>query len=229
MRQYNPWMILFSIHIPKCGGTSFTKILRYWFWPGFQGHYFDHESNRMPRRPQWFKTALHRVGIFPLCIHGHFEEECSIARTYPHAKQFITVIRDPLEMQLSLFFDHQRRLKEKGALYWKGKKVEIEYGGDIDAWVEQRHSYLLKFLPWEINIDNYKEVIDQNFVHVCVTDNFQHSIDILAKKLNKKSCVVPKLNKSPRTQLPSESSIKRFQEKHTLEYAIYEYACKINN
>lgn len=228
MRIYNRSNLLFSIHIPKCGGTSFTKVLRRWFLPSFHAHYYDHQHHKMPPKPRWFKTVGHALGIYPMCVHGHFEEECSIEKTYPDANQFITVIRDPLEMQLSLFFDHKRRLKEEGGLFWKGKRVEMEYGGDIDAWVEQRPSYLLKFFPWEINLNNYKQVINEHFIHIGTTEQLQNSVDILANKLGKKSHSILQLNKSPRTEKPSKSSINIFQEKHHLEYAIYQYIYELN-
>lgn len=228
MRSYNRFDYLFSIHIPKCAGTSFTQILRQWFWPGFHAHYFDHEHGRMPRSPMLAKQICHRLSIFPMVIHGHFEEECAIAATHPNARQFITVIRDPLEMQLSLFFDHQRRLKEQGALYWKGEKVEMEYGGDLDTWVAERPCYLLKFFPWEMNLKNYKAVINEHFVHIGTLEQMQASIDHFAKKLGKQTCTIPHVNRSPRDSNPSKAAIKAFREKHDLEYAIYDYIYSLN-
>lgn len=228
MRQYNPKEYLLSLHIPKSGGTSFTEILKKWFWPGFHAHYFDHRLNRMPLPIRKFKPPLHNLGLFPLCIHGHFEEECGVYESYPNASQFITLLRDPLELQISLFFDHQRRLQEAGALYWKGQKVEMGFNGNLDGWVENRPSFLLKFLPWDINKNNYKEVLNEHFIHIGTTETLQKSIDIFAQKLHKKNIKISHLNKSERFQQPSESSVKIFKEKHELEYLIYNYALSLN-
>jgi hypothetical protein len=228
MRKYNRNDVLISQHIPKTAGTSFTNVLHKWFWPGFHAHYYRHETNEMPFKPMMIKNVAHQLRVFPLCIHGHFEEEAGVFETYPKASQFITVLRDPLDLQLSLFFDHQRRLKDSGALYWKGNKVEMEFDGDIDKWVEERPCFILKFFPWHVDFNNYRQILDENFVHVGVTEDMQKSINIFAEKLGKKSVRIDHLNPSPRWQTPSEAAIRKFQNKHQLEYAMYHYACRLN-
>ena len=228
MIQYNPNLFLFSLHIPKSGGTSLTEVLKKWFWPGFHAHYFRHEENKMPFEPRKVKLFAHSIGIFPLCIHGHFEEEADVFTCYPKAKQFITFLRDPLEMHISLFFDHQRRLRDEGALYWKGEKVSIDYE-DLDEWIEKRPFFLLHFMPWSVSSENYLDVINKNFIHVGITENLQKSVDIMAQKLGKKTVNIPHLNTSKRSQKPSTTSINVFKKKYALEYSIYEYACSINS
>jgi hypothetical protein len=228
MREYNSAHYLFSLHIPKCSGTSFTEVLKKWFWPGFHAHYFRHETNQTPFKPRQVKLLTHKLGIFPLCIHGHFEEEAGVFECYPGASQFITIIRDPLELQISLFYDHKRRLNEQGELYWKGNKVELEYP-TIDSWVANRPSFLLKFFPWKVTTDNYQEVIHDNFIFIGVTENLQQSVNQLAKKLGKPLVTIPHLNTSARDEKPSDEAIKQFKEKHKLEYLIYDYVCQLNN
>lgn len=229
MLNYNKSKTLFSIHIPKSGGTSFNNVLRKWFWPGFHSHYFRHDINKIPPQPPFYKKGLHKLGLSPLCVHGHFVSGSgAVFECYPDASQFISVIRDPLQLTLSMFFYHKKRLKEQGALYWQGKKVEMEYGGDIDKWVEERPCFLFKFFPWEINEQNYKEVVDKNYIHIGVTENLQKSIDIFAEKLGKKSHQIPHLNEAPRSQNPSETAIRKFKEKHKLEYEFYDYICSLN-
>jgi hypothetical protein len=230
MREYNRNQKLFSLHIPKCGGTSFTNVLIKWFWPGFHAHYFTHATNEMPRKIRLFKRVLEGLGMFPMCIHGHFEEEAGVYETYPDAKQFITIIRDPLEMQVSMFFDHKRRLNNPDeGLFWKGEKMEMEYEGDINTWVQERPFYLLKFFPWEITLDNYINVINEHFVHIGITENLEKSIRFFAQKLNKKPESVEHLNKSPRHEGLMEESIQIFKSKHKLEYAIYDYVKTLNS
>jgi hypothetical protein len=195
---------------------------------GHHAHYYRHEVGKMPLRPRKFKWLLHHLHIFPLCIHGHFEEEAGVFECYPNASQFITVLRDPLQLQISLFFDHKRRLKDKGALYWKGDKVNMAFDGDLDRWVEERPSYILKFFPWDINYNNYQKIIEKNFVHIGVVEQMQKSVNIFAEKLGKRKFNIPHLNVSPRAQRPSETSIRKFKKKHQLEYAMYEYAYQLN-
>jgi hypothetical protein len=226
MLEYNKRKVLYSIHIPKTGGTSLNQILYDWFWPGLHAHYYDHKYNKLPRKVRPFKYWFHSLGLYPLCINGHFVPRIdggTIPELYPGADQYITIIRDPLEMQVSLFYNQLREIK-KESLYWLGKpQKDMEYEGDLDLFVTERHSYLLEFFPFKFDKSNYKEAIDSTFVHIGTTEKLQLSIDILADKLKKKRVTVPQLNTSERTASPSEKSIKIFREKHELEYLVFDY------
>jgi len=221
---------LFSLHIPKCGGTSFTKVLRQWFWPSFHAHYIAHDQGgRMPGRPHPVKRLLHLTRIKPMVIHGHFEDEAGLFDSYPKASQFITFLRDPLEMQLSLYWDHQRRIREFGTLYWKGKAVEMECGGDLDCWVAERPFYLMPFLPFDLTMENFQKRLEERFVHIGVMERFQESVNRIAERLGKKPVEVPELNQSSRGREPSPEAVNRFRERCQLEYAIYHWAMKLNS
>ena len=221
---------LISIHIPKCAGTSFTNVLREWFWPGFHAHYIAHDQGgRLPGRARLFKRALFSMRMTGMCIHGHFEDEAHVFDYYPKASQFITVIRDPLEMQLSLYWDHKRRLEEFGTLYWKGEPVEMEFGGDINRWVAERPNYLLQFFPWDLNQDNFRRVLGQHFVHIGIAEDLQDSINRMADKLGKPALDVPVLNQSPRSEEPTLDAVNTFKARHPLEYAIYDWVREQNS
>jgi len=227
MKTYNKNKTLFSIHIPKSGGTSFTEVLKKWFWPGFHAHYYRHEVGKMPYKPRKVKRVLHNFRLYPLCIHGHFEDEAGVFEFYPEADQFITLLRDPLELHLSLFYNQLKVIEKEGSLYWKGKQVDLGYK-DVDEWLETRSSHMLKFFPWEMNENNFKNIIEHNFIHIGTTENLQNSIEILSKKLRKKNVNIPHLNTSKRTTSPSESSKRKFISNHKLEYEIYNYVSSIN-
>ena len=229
MISYNRKKPLYSLHIPKRGGTSFTQVLRSWFWPSFHAHYIAHDQGgRMPEYPRKIKRALHFTGIKPLVIHGHFEDTAGLHDYYPKASQFTTILRDPLEMQLSLYWDHKRRISEFGTLYWKGEPVEMQYGGDINRWVAERPFYLMPFLPFELTLDNFQDRLESKFIHIGVMESFQESVNRLADKLGKKTVSVPGLNQSPRDLCPTPDAVKAFRSRCTLEYEIYEWALGLN-
>lgn len=229
MVKYRRNTELISIHIPKCAGTSFTNVLRKWFWPGFHAHYIAHDQDgRLPGRARLFKKILYATRVTGMCVHGHFEANAHVFDYYPNATQFITVVRDPLEMQLSLYWDHKRRIKEFGSLFWKGEKVEMKYGGDIDRWVAERPSYLLQFFPWDLTMENFKETLSRNFVHIGVTEALQKSVDRFASCFGKPTVKIEQLNQSPREFIPSEQAISAFKDRHRLEYAIYQWAVELN-
>ena len=229
MKEYNSREILISQHIPKCAGTSFIKVLNSWFGPGFYKHYFNHAKAITPRRPFSLNVIKH---FMPVCVHGHFDKEkdgVGIFDIYPETKQIITVVRDPLEMQLSLYF-YMKKLIERGEMYWQGQQVkEMKYGGDIDTWLEQRPSYMLRFFPFELTLENYKSVLNKNYVHIGIAENMQKTVDVLAQKLNRNSITVTEENKTTREYRPSDVSIKLFKEKHQLEYLVYNFSVNLNN
>lgn len=228
MKTYDPSSVLISMHLPKSGGTSFTDVLKKWFWPGFHAHYYRHAQNKLPNRVNPIRKMLHRAGVAPLCVHGHFKDGAGgVFEYYPDASQFITVLRDPLELQLSMYFYHKKRLEKEGSLYWKGNKVDMEYD-NIDEWVSERGSFMLLAFPFEINLENYQEIIHKHFIHIGVTEKLQESVNIMADKFEKKPLTVPVKNATIRKEEPSNLSIERFREKHKLEYAIYEYVKHLN-
>ena len=77
--------------MPKCGGITFSRILKFWFHFGYHLHYYDHKKN-MPPRISNFKLRYARY--LPICIDGHFirDSAYSIDILYPQVQQFITFI-----------------------------------------------------------------------------------------------------------------------------------------
>jgi hypothetical protein len=199
------------------------------------GLYLHYSHEYLQRPPRAVPLGLH-YGVLnrssrPECVHGHFDPDIdggNLFDFYPKAEQFITFLRDPLEMQLSIFF-YMKKMIETGSLYWQGEKVtSMKYDGDIDRWVEERPSYMLHFLPMKFDELNYKDVIEKYFIHIGVTEAMQNSVDILADKLNFRSLVVPSENVTSRTKKPSPNAVKKFMEKHKLEYLIYHHAQSLN-
>ena len=82
---------------------------------------------------------------------------------------------------------------------------------------------MLHFFPFDFTFSNLKEVINSNFIHIGVTEEISKSLDILAEKLSKPKVEIPVLNQAERFQQPSASSIKIFEERHRLEFEIYNY------
>ncbi len=200
---------------------------------GLYLHYSNEQLRAKPRPvPLGYNYGILRRRKKRECVHGHFDpnrDGGDLFQFYPQASQFITFLRDPLEMQLSLFF-YLKKMVESGNMYWGGKKVtRMEYDGDIDRWVEERGCYMLGFMPMKFNLENYKQLIDTHFVHIGVTENMQRSIDLLAKKLSFRTIKVSFENATPRHTYPSDSSIKKFKARHELEYQIYNYAVALNN
>ncbi len=227
MLEYNPKHPLLSIHIPKSGGTSFYNILQNWYGKSFKRHYYQERFKIKPWKYRLKKlwSDAYREN---LCIHGHFNHQrgFGIEDYYPEVSQYITIMRDPLELQLSNYrYVVGRQNIGKG--YRNGKKLRIEK--DIDTYLLESKSFILLFFPKNLTAVNYKEVISNKYIHIGITENYQYSVDLIAGKLGKPKMKIPHENKSKKTTTPSEETIRIFKEKHQLEYLIYNYAVELNS
>ena len=155
MKQYDPKKPLISIHLPKCGGTSFAEILKRWFGKEYLEHYHDERRNKHPRRYNLYQDPYRQHFIPNLCIHGHFNNERGngVERYYPEVDQYITIIRDPFELHLSAYFFRKRREKEhSGSVYWAGEPHPIIANNwNLEDYLrESKKSHLLSFFPSDI-------------------------------------------------------------------------------
>ena len=94
-------------HIPKCGGTSVNKVLNHWF--------LIIRDYRSPLSLNYKdKIDLNNLRSCH-CLCGHFElNGYHIHQRYPQAIEeeryrIITFVRDPLQIQLSLYRYERKR------------------------------------------------------------------------------------------------------------------------
>lgn len=219
MKKYDPRLPLISLHIAKAGGSSFKKILQKWYHIGYHSHYRNYHNMIDP--PKHMGVRLHISRITPVCIHGHFDEDNGhgVFSYYPQAQQFITILRDPLETWISMYNYVLTVRKAKG--------LSEDYLS-IDEFFEEKGLNILSLTPFNFNKDNYIDIIEENFIHIGVMENYQQSVSNIAQKLNKKPIKVPHLNISKFNNTPSKNTIEKFKEKYELEYLIYKYAKKSN-
>jgi hypothetical protein len=228
MRDYDSKKPLICIHIPKTAGTSLQYVLKQWFGKGFRRHYFDEKNEKMPDKVRLKKRFWFQRYIPNVCICGHFNQErgFGVLDYYPEVDQFITILRDPLEVHLSNYFFVKRRAAV-GVSWRDGKELELKFEA-VDDYLRNTRSFIPLFLPWDITLENFQEVLEKKFIHIGIASKLQRSVDILAEKLKKKKVSVPVKNVSLRDEEPSQSAMTDFKERHRLEYAIYEYVVELN-
>lgn len=61
MKQHDPRKPLFSIHIPKCAGSSFSEVLKGWFGSGYRRHYPNEKRNTPPRKHNLYTGITERL------------------------------------------------------------------------------------------------------------------------------------------------------------------------
>lgn len=224
MKQYDISKPLISIHIPKCAGTSFIEVLNTWFKKVYF-HYPNEKRGKAPKQHKLTHGLLKKRPIESLCIHGHFNNArgYGVSDYYPEIDQFITILRDPFDIHISVY----RHLKSRGArAHRDGARVTkaTDENYDIIKHITNARSYIMQFLPREININNYKEIIEQNFVYIGITEDLQNSVNVLARRLGHEAVVVPKKNISTHHEDIPSGLREEFILNNPLEYAIYNYA-----
>ncbi len=217
---------LISIHIPKCAGFSFTDVLKSWFGKRLFEHYYEEKSCTLPIKHNLLTESGQRVP--DICIHGHFNNKrgFGVDEYYPHEKQRITIIRDPWELHISTYFYVLKQAGSmKGGAIVKGKDHPIiRNSWTLTDYLEKgRGSYLLDFFPESINMSNYKEVLDEYYMFIGLTEKLQESTESLAETLGKNPIEVPKKNISTRFEQATQHQKDIFYSKNELEQCIYEY------
>lgn len=216
MIDYNSQAPLISLHIPKCGGQSIRRVLNQWFDSRFKIHYFQ-QFNAMPPKHD-LKPGL--------CIHGHFnrDKQMGADHYYPEIRQFITVVRDPLEMAISNYFFWKRKERARKLSLGLLKEGDSHDYRDIDDFfVKRPQSQLPLFMPMEITQENYRDIIDNYFVWIGFTDELQSCVDMFAQRLGFPKVEVAHINDSQRDEELSPAIRDRFLDRNRFAFEIIDY------
>ena len=225
MIPYDPDKPLISIHLPKCAGTSFRQVLETWFGNNLFLHYFNEKENKKPeivRLKSWWPWRKYRPN---LCVHGHFNQArgFGIQDDYPEVEQFITIIRDPFEAHLSLFY-FMKKLGQNAFAEGKIAQKAVDPHYDLLQFLDGTRSTLLQHFPEPLTLDNYESVLHDKFVYIGVAEDMQTSIRKMAAKLGFPPVSVPRQNVSPRYGEIPAGAREKFIEDHPVEYAVYGFA-----
>jgi hypothetical protein len=217
VRKYDNNLPLIAIHIPKTGGVSFREILQGWFGNRLLLHYFNASIGEMPAK--YNLVNLHSQAN-PIVLYGHFNKSrCfGIENYYPEVEQFITILRDPFERVVSNYF-----YMRKNRSNWTDQSRIPE--GELRDYILNTKGSFLNFFPREVTFDNYKDMLEKQFIVIGVTEYLDESIQRIANKLNCKydSTLLSKLNVTERDQSIPYELKDEFIKKHPLEYAVYNH------
>lgn len=234
---FNSKLPLFSLHIPKSGGTSVANVLRTWF-PVFYDHYYNHRDFVLPPK---LKLSANGQVLTPSCVHGHFVNGlCGINDIYPEASQFITFFRDPLDQVVSLFFFQQEVIAKVGAIFHLGTPYsqpiiqsdlnqELLVTSSLEKFVSEGRFNTQQFIPFQMNPINFEQVLINNCVHVGSSSKLRESLIRLAEKMGfPPSFHLPHSNRGNYSYRLSGSITNAFYERHELEILLHEFAVSQN-
>jgi hypothetical protein len=225
MKTYDPDLPLFSLHIPKCGGTSLLGALHKWFWRWRVTEHYRGKNEPLPA-----PTGL----IRKMVVHGHFNAGGgrSVLDFYPQAGQFMTFLREPFDRYLSLWHFMPKVAAKNRNPGW------IERRGDFETALRRRarlqragrnfESFVWHF-PQPPNVADIGEQMDRSYVFVGIMERYQESLDALAAVLGKQRIDVAHLNATERESNNYEN-LRRFYRRHFAdEYTVYEAALRRND
>jgi len=225
MRPYDPKLPLFSLHIPKCGGTSLLHALQSWFWRWrVVQHYPEHGAP---------PPAAVKAGA-KMCVHGHFNggrPGRGVLEIYPHASQFITFLREPFDRYVSLWHFLPKLATERGDDEWLERRPDFETALRRRARRQQagdNAQSLIWYFPEPVEHTNVGAQMDRRFVFVGIMERYKESLDALAKALGKKPAKLEHLNETKRSDDYSEWR-QFYRSNFADEYAVYEAALKRND
>lgn len=217
MIAYDANQPLIIIHIPKAAGHTAMVFFKQWFKDGFLQHYYDGQKEEMPPKHDIF--GLHSAAQ-PICLHGHFNRirKFGVEDYYPNAKQFITIVRDPYELVLSNY----HYVKHRGVAWNNPTYVP---SGELRDFLQKAKPNMLNHFPRKMNLDNYKDIIEEYFIEIGITEHLDSSM----RRISEKLCMpydpslLGRLNVTKRDTPPPNDLKDMFIENNPLEYAVYEY------
>lgn len=225
-------------HIPKTAGTSFMAALHNWFqvYSDYQGLYKDRDEFRMhPVDPDFLSASS--------LLAGHWNTATTLLDLrYPNLKgnkrfQFLTFLRDPLQMHISLYNYRWKMDPEDCARHERFSSL-----GKYLLSTRNRMAELLGCTEF-----NYKETLER-FYFIGITEKMEDSIKIFKRKtLNvlesfpnskmarRQVCII---NSKPEIEMKRLNVVERkhdkekispyeleiFNGRNCLDYMIYEHA-----
>lgn len=221
MRRYDRNQPLIVIHVPKAAGNSSQKFFQTWYGDGFLRHYFNEPKGLMPQK--YDLGTLHSSDK-PIVLHGHFNKlrNFGVEDYYPEIKQFVTILRDPFELTISSYF-----YTKKVGPNWIDK-TRIPKEEEIEKFLTNAKPNMLNHFPRVINDKNYKDIIEEYFIEIGITECLRDSMNWIAYKLGMpyNDAILGHYNATERDQdIPCHLK-ELFIEKNKLEFDVYNYALK---
>lgn len=200
-------------------------VLSQWFGDGF--HKVNQQQNaqfgmqKLPTKDEegnWIANVK--------CIQSHFHHGFGFGLPYfyPEVDQYITILRDPFDLMVSMYFFMKGRSR-KGNFWFRGRPVDIsEKFPNIESYLRTYPYWLFSHLPQDLTLANYQQQLESRFVYIGVYEDLQASMDQLALVLEKPSIVLPLSNASEYDENIPNDMRDQFYHDYPLPKKIYDFA-----
>ena len=225
MRIYDPQKPILYTHIPKCAGTSMRRVLAEWFGDGF--HKVNQEQNSqfgMQKLPTQDDEGNWLPDVRCIQSHFHHGHGFGLPYFYPEIDQYITILRDPFDLMVSMYFFIKGRSR-KGKFWFRGRPVDIsERYPNIDSYLSTYPYWMFSHLPQNLTLANYRQQLESLFVYIGVYEDLQTSIDQLAIVLDQPTMQLPVSNASKYDENVPNHLREQFYRDYPLPKKIYDFA-----
>lgn len=224
MKKYDFRQPVIYTHIPKCAGTSVVQVLRQWFGRGY--HKLNQDETQDILLPR-VETRDERGHWLPdvKCIHGHFNHGrgYGLPYFYPEVTQYFTILRDPFDLAVSMYFFAKGR-SARGEFWYRGQQVDFSSQfPSVSEYVKSYPYWLFNHLPQDLTLDNYETKLHQRFIYIGIFEDLQTSMSNLAKLLNKPEVEMPQLNASTYDEPVPHLLRERFYRDYPLLKRVYDF------
>lgn len=203
------------------------KALGHWFGDGYhklnQRQDARYGLEKLPTQDQhghWLPDVR--------CIQAHFHHGhgFGLPYFYPEVDQYITILRDPFDLMVSMYFFTKGR--SKAGLFWhRGRPVDItQQYPTIESYIRSYPYWMFSHLPQDLTLANYRSKLAEQFVYIGIFEDLQTSINRLAQKLGKPPVEVPRSNVSQYDEMVPRHLREQFYFDYPLPKKIYDFACE---
>ncbi|MFN6111040.1 MAG: hypothetical protein ACK493_11760 [Planctomycetota bacterium] len=225
MKTYEPDKPVIYTHIPKCAGTSIVTMLRSWFGNAY--HKLNQDETKDILLPK-IETQGSDGKWLPSvkCLHGHFNHGrgYGLPYYYPEIDQYFTILRDPFELVVSMYFFAKGR-SAQGRFWYRGEQVDFRNQfPSVEYYVRSYPYWLFNHLPQDLTLDNYEEYLEQRFVYIGIIEDLQTSVANLGTILGKPYFELPQLNVSTYDEKIPTYLREQFYDDYPLLKRVYDFA-----
>ena len=165
------------------------------------------------------------------CIHGHFDNGrgYGLPYFYPEITQYFTVLRDPFDIAVSMFFFCKKRSAE-GKFWYRGRQENIlDKYPTVEYYLKEAPYWIYNHLPQDITLQNYEQRLSERFFYIGIQEDLDLSIRRLAKILGKPYVELERFNESEYDEPIPHWLREKFYEdypllKHVYDFSVSRYA-----
>jgi hypothetical protein len=230
MRTYDPGQPIIFMHMPKCAGSTFIRVLRQWFQGGY--HKLNQDETQDTLLPR-IATRDEAGNWLPdvQCIHGHFDNGrgYGLPYYYPEVNQYFTIVRDPFDIVVSMFFFCKGRSQE-GKFWYRGRQENIlDKYPNVEYYLREYPYWVYNHLPQDLTLQNCDERLAERFVYIGIQEDLPGSVRQLARILGKPEVELPRFNESDYDEPVPDWLRERFYEDYPLLKKVHDFAAKNYN